>query len=176
MKVCAGRLAGFVQIVSNKPFVGLNKMDSLSKFFDSIIDGTADLTVLNEEAKAEEFVPDATELEIEKQQEAQRIALAHGGFADLIDFEKAVKEGAGADYHDVHGYPGMMGDVPTKKADAAEEVKAEEHVKTAEPEQVVFEPKAGGCKRPAEDVDAEPSAACGSSDAEAAKEHPKDEL
>lgn len=90
-------------------------MDSLSKFFDSVIDGTADLTVINEEAKAEEFVPDEKELEIERQQEAQRIALAHGGFVDLVDFEAAIKNGAGADYHDVHGYPGMMGAPPVKK-------------------------------------------------------------
>jgi protein disulfide-isomerase A6 len=90
-------------------------LDSLSKFFDSVIDGTADLKVVNEEAKAEEFVPDEKELEIERQQEAQRIALAHGGFVDLVDFEQAVKDGAGADYHDVHGYPGMMGAPPVKK-------------------------------------------------------------
>lgn len=79
-------------------------MDSLSKVFDSILDGTADLSALNEEAKAEEFVVDEKELEIERRQEAQRIALAHGGFVDLVDFEAALKNGAGADYHDVHGF------------------------------------------------------------------------
>ena len=59
---------------------GILKFDSLSKFFDSIIDGTADLTIANEEAKKEEFVPDESELEIQRKQEAQRMALAHGGF------------------------------------------------------------------------------------------------
>lgn len=60
--------------------VGLSKYDSLSKFFDSIIDGTADLEIANKEAAQEEFAPDETELEIERKQEAQRMALAHGGF------------------------------------------------------------------------------------------------
>lgn len=59
---------------------GMNKLDSLSKFFDSIIDGTANLEIANKEAAEEEFVPDETELEIERKQEAQRMALAHGGF------------------------------------------------------------------------------------------------
>lgn len=90
-------------------------MDSLSRFFDSIIDGTVDLKTANEKAMAEEFVPDEKELEIERKQEAQRLALAHGGFADFIDFEKAIKEGHGANYHDINGYPGMMGELPTKK-------------------------------------------------------------
>jgi len=110
---------------STKPvrYQGINKLESLSKFFDSVLDGTADLEVVNEEAAAEEFVLDETELEIERKQEAQRIALAHGGFAELIDFEKAVKEGGAADYHDSHGYPGMMGAPPAsriKKATAGE--------------------------------------------------------
>ncbi|KAG9224258.1 hypothetical protein CCMSSC00406_0004757 [Pleurotus cornucopiae] len=110
---------------STKPvrFEGILKHDSLSKFFDSVIDGTADLTVANEEAKSEEFVPDEEELEIQRKQEAQRIALAHGGFSDLIDFEKAIKEGHGADFHDTHGFPGMMGDVPYAKKEPTEEEK-----------------------------------------------------
>ncbi|KAG5219345.1 Thioredoxin domain-containing protein [Salix suchowensis] len=111
---------------STKPvrFEGILKHDSLSKFFDSVIDGTADLTVANDEAKSEEFVPDEEELEIQRKQEAQRIALAHGGFSDLIDFEKAIKEGHGADFHDTHGFPGMMGDVPyAKKKEPTEEEK-----------------------------------------------------
>lgn len=98
-------------------FIGINKIDSLSKFFDSILDNTVDLEKANEEARAEEFVPDEKELEIERKQEAQRLALAHGGFASFIDFEKAIKEGHGADYHDIHGYPGMMGEPPTRKKD-----------------------------------------------------------
>lgn len=96
-------------------YEGIQKLDSLSKFFDSILDGTADLKVVNQEAAQEEFVPDETDLEIERKQEAQRIALAHGGFSDLIDFEAAIKKGAGANYHDSHGYPGMMGGVPPAK-------------------------------------------------------------
>ncbi|KAF9454412.1 hypothetical protein P691DRAFT_808549 [Macrolepiota fuliginosa MF-IS2] len=108
---------------STTPFryEGINKIDSLSKFLDSVLDGTVNLKAANEEARAEEFVPDEKELEIERKQEAQRLALAHGGFTELIDFEKAIKEGHGADYHDVHGYPGMMGGPPpVKKADRVE--------------------------------------------------------
>ena len=98
---------------------GIQKHDSLSKFFDSVLDGTADLTVLNKQAAEEEFVPDEEMLEIERKQEAQRMALAHGGYSDLIDFEEAIKNGAGADFHEKHGFPGMMGGgaMPKKKAD-----------------------------------------------------------
>jgi protein disulfide-isomerase A6 len=92
----------------------------LSNFFDSILDGSVDLKTANDKANAEEFTPDEKELEIERKQEAQRIALAHGGFTDLIDFEKAIKEGHGADYHDIHGYPGMMGQPPKKKSNNVE--------------------------------------------------------
>jgi hypothetical protein len=35
----------------------------------------------------------------------------HGGFTDIIDFEKAMLAG-GADYHDTNGYGGMMGGIP----------------------------------------------------------------
>ena len=138
---------------------GIQKHASLSKFFDSIIDGTADLRAANEEAKKEEFVPDEAELEIERQQEAQRMALAHGGFADLSGFEDAVKDaiksGHGADYHTKHGYGGMMGgDLPKeegKKEDPIhnilkaqkeaqeESAKAPKMAKTGEAGQVVFE-------------------------------------
>jgi len=91
---------------STKPFryEGLNKLDSLSKFFDSVIDGTADLTVINEEAKAEEYELTEDELEIQRKQEAQRMALLHGGYADLVDFEQAVLNGDAANYHDTHGF------------------------------------------------------------------------
>jgi protein disulfide-isomerase A6 len=93
---------------------GINKLDSLSRFFDSLIEGGVDVKTANKEAMTEEFVPDKRELDIERKQEAQRLALAHGGFSSLIDFEKAIKEGHGADYHDVHGYPGMMGEPPAR--------------------------------------------------------------
>ena len=58
----------------------MNKHDSLSKFFDSNIDGTANWEIANKQAAEEEFTPDETELEIERKQEAQRMAIAHGGF------------------------------------------------------------------------------------------------
>jgi len=46
----------------------------------------------------------------------------HGGFTDMIDFEKAMLAGGGADYHDTHGYGGMMGEIPEslKKAKVPE--------------------------------------------------------
>ncbi|KAH0583166.1 hypothetical protein H2248_011047 [Termitomyces sp. 'cryptogamus'] len=46
-------------------YEGLTKFDSLSKFFDSVLDGSADLSALNEPASAEEYVPDAKEPEPE---------------------------------------------------------------------------------------------------------------
>lgn len=88
------------------------KHDSLSKFFDSILDGTADLSVANEEAATEEFIPDPEVLEIERQQEAEMLKLAHGGFSDMIDFEAALKDTAAKNFHAQNGYPGMMGAAP----------------------------------------------------------------
>ena len=115
MSTPSGRRAN----VRSRLLAGIQKHDSLSKFFDSVLDGTADLTTLNAQAADEEFVPDEKDLEIERMQEAQRIALAHGGFTDLIDFEEAIKNGAGADFHEKNGYPGMMGGgMPKKKAKA----------------------------------------------------------
>ena len=115
MSTPSGRRAN----VRSRSLAGIQKHDSLSKFFDSVLDGTADLTTLNAQAADEEFVPDEKDLEIERMQEAQRIALAHGGFTDLIDFEEAIKNGAGADFHEKNGYPGMMGGgMPKKKAKA----------------------------------------------------------
>ncbi|KAJ6624861.1 thioredoxin-like protein [Mycena sp. CBHHK59/15] len=103
---------------STTPFryEGINKLDSLSKFLDSVIDGSADLTVINEEAKAEEFEPSDEELEIQRKQEAQRIALLHGGFSDLIDFEKALMDADAANYHDTNGF----GSPPPLKAKSKE--------------------------------------------------------
>lgn len=92
--------------------LGIQKHDSLSKFFDSVVSGTADLSAVLEEVKAEELVVDEAELEIERKQEAQKIALMHGGWSSLIDFEKALKDGAGANYHSSHGYSGIMGGIP----------------------------------------------------------------
>ena len=55
--------------------LGILKFDSLSRFFDSLIDGSADLSELNAAAAAEEFNPDPVELEIERQQEAEMLRL-----------------------------------------------------------------------------------------------------
>ncbi|KAJ3576551.1 hypothetical protein NP233_g364 [Leucocoprinus birnbaumii] len=96
-------------------YEGIQKLDSLSRFFDTIISSTADLKTANKKAREEEFIPDEKELEIERKQEAQRLALAHGGFASLIDFEQAIKDGHGADWHDINGYPGMMGEPPARR-------------------------------------------------------------
>ncbi|TFK34040.1 hypothetical protein BDQ12DRAFT_614103 [Crucibulum laeve] len=123
-------------------YQGINKLDSLSQFFDSILDGTADLRTANEKAAKEEFKPDPKDLEIEQKQEAQRIALMHGGFTDLIDFEKAIKEGAGADFHDANGYPGMMGVPPQYKKEAASVTGgAASHAATEAPKKVVEDVK-----------------------------------
>ena len=115
--------------------LGIQKLDSLSKFLDTVLDGTADLSAILEETKAEEFVIDDKELEIERQQEAQRIALMHGGFSSLIDFEKAIKDGAGANYHDSHGYAGVMGGIPEelKKKPSATTASSEMEGQTATP-------------------------------------------
>ncbi|KAI1790266.1 hypothetical protein LXA43DRAFT_1017218 [Ganoderma leucocontextum] len=107
-------------------YEGIQKHDSLSKFFDSVLDGTADLSTLNKQAAEEEFVPDEEMLEIERKQEAQRMALAHGGFTDIIDFEEAIKNGAGADFHEKNGYPGMMGGALPKKDESGKAKGAEE--------------------------------------------------
>ncbi|EJC99936.1 uncharacterized protein FOMMEDRAFT_112230 [Fomitiporia mediterranea MF3/22] len=106
-----------------RQFMGILKHDSLSRFFDSLLDGSANFDELNAAAAAEEFIPDPEQLEIERQQEAEMLKLAHGGFADMIDFEKAVKEGSAKDFHGKNGYPGMMGGAPSagKKAEGQKE-------------------------------------------------------
>jgi protein disulfide-isomerase A6 len=110
-------------------YEGLNKFDSLSKFFDSVIDGTADLTVANEEAKAEEYEPTEEELDIERKQEAQRMALLHGGYADIVDFEQAVLNGNAENYHDTHGF-GSPPPLKKAKAPKSEESVVAESAKT----------------------------------------------
>ncbi|VDC05190.1 unnamed protein product [Peniophora sp. CBMAI 1063] len=108
-------------------FQGILKTDQISRFLDSIIDGTVDLTTVNAEAAAaaEEYEPSEEEEEIVRQQEAQRIALAHGGFEDLIDFEEAIKQ-YGPNFHGAHGAGAhMLGDMPKKKK-AAESAEAKE--------------------------------------------------
>lgn len=90
------------------------------------------MKIVNEEAASEEFVPDEAELEIERKQEAQRIALAHGGFANFIDFEDALKKGHNP--HGSQGYPGMLGDLPQKKkkATGSESIAVEPAVETGD--------------------------------------------
>ena len=70
------------------------------------------MSAILDEVKAEELVIDDKELEIEQKQEAQKIALMHGGFSSLIDFEQALKDGAGRDFHGSNGYSGIMGGIP----------------------------------------------------------------
>ncbi|KAJ7708692.1 thioredoxin-like protein, partial [Mycena rosella] len=112
-------------------YEGINKLDSLSKFFDSVLDGTADLTVINEEAKAEEYEPTEEEIAIQQKQEAQRIALLHGGYSDLIDFEQAVLNGGATNYHDTQGF-GSPPPLKKKKEETAEKGDAAEAAKPAE--------------------------------------------
>jgi len=83
-------------------FEGVLKYNSISNFFDSILDGTANLTAPISQAP-ESHRPTPEEEEIERKQEAQRLALLHGGFSDLIDFEKVIKE-HGTGFHGTHGH------------------------------------------------------------------------
>lgn len=106
------------------PSSGILKYESLVKFFDSLIDGTADLGAANAAARSEQFEPSPEEQEIEKAQEAQKIALAHGGFSDIIDFEEAIKK-HGTGFHDTHGFGGSLGDMrdmPMKKDKSEKDV------------------------------------------------------
>jgi len=68
-------------------FEGTLKYDSISRFFDSILDGTANLSSPGPQVQEETYELTTEEEEIERKQEAQRIALLHGGFTDMIDFE-----------------------------------------------------------------------------------------
>ena len=191
MKVCALFFPSLLILFKTTYYLGIQKLDSLSKFLDTVLDGTADLSKIIEETKAEELVIDDKELEIERQQEAQRIALLHGGFTNLIDFEKAIKDGAGADYHGSHGYAGVMGGIPDhlkKKASGAPSPtistekgqtatpppaqKEDEVVKEQSSEQVVLEVKNDppvGCQGK-DDAPSQPQ------DGEQSSCRPKDEL
>ena len=51
----------------------MNKFESLSKFFDSVLDGTADLKVVNEEVKVKESAPVKEDIRIQ-QKEAEPTA------------------------------------------------------------------------------------------------------
>jgi len=175
-------------------YEGLQKLDSLSKFLDSVLNGTADLSAILDESKAEELVIDDTDLEIEQKQEAQKIALMHGGFSSLIDFEEALKDGAGRDFHGTNGYSGIIGGIPEhlkkKPSDAPSELEKEKqsgcpHV--AQKDEVVndrVEPVIEGKKCPAEELEEQNSEQVilevakdpDSEQSSCTAEHPKDEL
>ncbi|KAH9986658.1 hypothetical protein BJV74DRAFT_844210 [Russula compacta] len=90
---------------STKPvlFEGGLKYNSISDFFDSILDGTANLAASNSRVSEESHKQTPEEEEIERKQEAQRLALLHGGFSNIIDFEEAIKN-HGSDFHGADGY------------------------------------------------------------------------
>ena len=100
---------------------GTLKYDSISKFFDSILDGTVNLSAPSSQAQEEVYEPTPEEEEIERKQEAQRLALLHGGFSDMIDFEEAIKK-YGPDFHGADDYGASLGDTPKKgqKVDSEE--------------------------------------------------------
>jgi protein disulfide-isomerase A6 len=85
------------------------KYDSISKFFDSILDGTATLTSFGSQVPEDGHKLSSEEEEIERKQEAQRLALLHGGFADMIDFEEAIKK-YGPGFHGAHGSSASLDD------------------------------------------------------------------
>jgi protein disulfide-isomerase A6 len=105
---------------------GTLKYDSISKFFDSILDGTVNLSSPSSQAQEETYEPTPEEEEIERKQEAQRLELLHGGFSNMIDFEEALKK-HGPDFHGPDGYGASLGDKPKKgeKADTEEETQDE---------------------------------------------------
>jgi len=90
---------------STEPFLfeGTLKYDSISRFFDSVLNGTANLSSPRSQVQEETYEPTPEEEEIERKQEAQRIALLHGGFTDMIDFEEAIMK-HGPDFHGAHGH------------------------------------------------------------------------
>lgn len=105
----------------------MNKFGPLSKFFNSVLDGTADLKVADEEAKAEEAVH-----ETQAKQEARHIPFPDGG--------ETIKGGHGTG-HDVHGEVGRKENALPQEA--TKDTKSEPEVvvaqKTGEDEQVVLE-------------------------------------
>ena len=105
---------------------GALKYDSISKFFDSILDGTVNLSSPSSQAQEDTHEPTPEEEEIERKREAQRLELLHGGFSDMIDFEEAIKK-YGSDFHGADGYGASLDDKPKKeeKADTEEETQDE---------------------------------------------------
>lgn len=99
----------FSSLVISNISAGVLKYNSISKFFNSILDGTANLTVQNSQVPEDSHMPTPEEQEIERKQEAQRLALLHGGFSDIIDFENAIKE-HGTDFHGAHRHTPRSGE------------------------------------------------------------------
>jgi protein disulfide-isomerase A6 len=93
---------------------GTLKYDSISKFFDSILDGTVNLSTPSSQPQEETYESTPEEEEIERKQEAQRLELLHGGFSNMIDFEEAIKK-HGSDFHGADGYGASLGDTPKKE-------------------------------------------------------------
>ncbi|KAH8810444.1 hypothetical protein DL96DRAFT_1821508 [Flagelloscypha sp. PMI_526] len=89
-------------------YSGMMKLDSLTTFFNSVL--SSSVSTANSVASTEDFTPSTEDLDIERKQEAQRMKLAHGGFQELIDFdfEDAIKQGHGADFHQKHGFGGLQ--------------------------------------------------------------------
>jgi protein disulfide-isomerase A6 len=115
-----------VTLVISNIYAGVLKYNSISKFFNSILDGTANLTVQNSQVPEDSHMPTPEEQEIERNQEAQRLALLHGGFSDIIDFENAIKEhGTDFDFHGAHRYTARSGDT-TKDGQINDSDKGEE--------------------------------------------------
>ncbi|KAH9968412.1 hypothetical protein BGW80DRAFT_1338369 [Lactifluus volemus] len=110
---------------STKPFLfqGVLKYDSISKFFDEVLDGTVTLTSSGSQSPEDGHKLSPEEEDIERKQEAQRLALLHGGFADMIDFDEAIKK-HGAGFHGEHGYSASLDDElkndPTRDTNKAE--------------------------------------------------------
>jgi protein disulfide-isomerase A6 len=113
--------ASFSIALTSSISVGALKYDSISKFFDSVLDGTVNLSSPSTQAQEETYEKTPEEEEIERKQEAQRLALLHGGFSDMFDFEEAMKK-YGPDFHGPDGYGASLGDTPKKgqKVDSEE--------------------------------------------------------
>jgi protein disulfide-isomerase A6 len=118
---CSASFSNPTTLVISDISAGVLKYNSISDFFNSILDGTAKLTAQTSRVPEDSHKPTPEEKEIERKQEAQRLALLHGGFSDIIDFEKAMKE-HGTDFHEAHGHTarsrdttedGQMGDSDT---------------------------------------------------------------
>jgi len=112
--------------------VGALKSDSVSDFFDSILDGTANLSSPHSQVPEGTYELTPEEEEIERKQEAQRLALLHGGFADMVDFEEAVKK-YGPDFHGAHGYGASLGDAVKGQKVDPEKGAQERHEREEDP-------------------------------------------